>query len=184
MSKQGPAYARPERRRRLILDVPLGFGAPFTAVLIAVILVNLILLGAFLLHPSIQGVGLSPWYPLAVAAVEALLLAVALLFSVLTGKRILGPVLGVRRVLRSLAAGDLSQRVAVRDGEYFEDLIAETNQSLDALEARIRELRESLSGIDPYDADRDALAERLIDLGTGLHEIGLGCDEGPRRSDE
>lgn len=169
-----------DRRRSLIIDWRLQIGVSFALTLTVVLLINVGLILAFVLYPPARQIAVNLWYAIAIAGIEAILIAVALFYSLSESKRVVGPVQGIRRVLRAVRQGDLSQRVAARDGEHFEELIAETNQSLDALEEKFLEIRDLYAKIDPGVSDPEALEAALTELGRRINHLSTKRDGAPR----
>lgn len=134
-----------ERRSTLIADPPFQFGLILKAVLGGFILINLILVGTFLL----AGAGFdTPAQRLTlgglVAVVEVTALVIVFLVVRKISHRIAGPFRRVSEVAAALQQGDLTVRASVRSGDYFSEELTSLDQALQELRTRIQQMRESL----------------------------------------
>jgi methyl-accepting chemotaxis protein len=142
-------FVRPFQKRLVL------FQATYFTALIAALYFSLIAP----LFAAVQNTGLA--FDERVSSAEALLLIdrrvlpfclplLLLLFvhSVLISHRIAGPLYRFGAILRSLAAGDLSMRVRIRQHDYLQDECALLDAAVDTLRQRLSEIRSDARTLD------------------------------------
>ena len=160
-----------KEQRRLLIDN--GFQGNFTLVTVsaAILIFNALLIYGLLFHETFRYTTFSFGNALGIAVVEIAVAALALEYSLRTSKRLAGPIHGVQRVVRSLAEGDFTVRVALRKREYFKNKLEQINASLDVLEQQIVDLQSGLpeaqrelGAVDSPHPNWNALQRRIIRL--------------------
>ena len=68
-------------------------------------------------------------------------LAAASWLTLLLSRRLAGPLVGIRRQLKAVQAGDLGARVTLRRGDEYRELGEDINRVLDRQDTRLQELK-------------------------------------------
>lgn len=160
-----------QEQRRLLIDV--GFQGNFTLVTVsaAILIFNALLIYGLVFHETFRYTHFSFGNALGIAVVEIAVVALAVEYSLRTSKRLAGPIHGVNRVVRSLAEGDFTVRIAPRKREFFKNRLEEINASLDVLEQQmvdlqteLQEAQRELGAVDSPHPNWNALQRRIMAL--------------------
>lgn len=129
-------------RRKIVVNTRFQRLYVLSFVLVAVMVFNALLLYVVAFHDPLLFSRVSYFNPTGVALFELTMIAAATAYGLLRSRQLAGPVQGLLRVMRCLDEGDFSARLALRKGEFFEDVLHDFNGSLDRLEQRIVDLQE------------------------------------------
>ena len=173
-----------EKRRRLIVDKQFQHNFVLVAVLVAILLCNLLLIYGFLFYEPLLYARLTFTQAAGIAGVELIVIALAAAYGLTTSKKVAGPMQGILRVLRALDAGDFSARIAIRDGEYFNEVTRLINVSLDRLEGRVIDLKETANAVIPEVSSPELDSDHLISLRRQLDALTTRLDRQSQQSDE
>lgn len=155
-----------ERRSSLITNATFQLRWMVQAILASFILINAVLIVAFLVSGS--GLG-SPgdrlMLGLAVALTEVVGLFLIFRFARKHSNRIAGPVYRVRQVAQALAEGDLTSRARIREGDFFGEELATLDTAVTTLRERINGLRDAASRLQEGPPDQAAIKQLREQLG-------------------
>jgi methyl-accepting chemotaxis protein len=146
------------QQRRLIMGTMLG----------AILLINSLLVLALLFKPALLNF-VELGQTLALAALEALIVAGIGYFSLVFSHRIVGPAYALARDLKRLGKGDLTVRTQLRKGDFHTEVAEAFNLSVENLGSRIKTVKAAVTILEqqpdtPADT-RQALQALLRDLG-------------------
>lgn len=128
------------RRKIVVINKEFQHHYALMAVALAVLCTNLFIIARILL-PIEPPLELTVGMALAVAFIELLVIAVVWRGSILASHRIAGPVYVFARQIKAVGTGDLTARIKLRDKDKFKEEAAEMNAGLDALQARVDNLK-------------------------------------------
>lgn len=148
-----------ERRHSLIAIRSIQVPLILQSVLVSFILINLVLIIAFLVGVSLSGPVGRLYLAIAVAAVEILCLAGVFLAARKQSNQIVGPLYRVEEMAKRLRDGDLTARAEIRSGDYFVQQLGELDNALQDLHDRIHGLKRKV---------RDAGQEAPEEIGREL----------------
>lgn len=143
-----------ERRHSLIAISSIQVPLIFQSVLASFVLINVVLIIAFLAGTNLSGPMGRLYLAIAVVTVEILCLAGVFVAARKQSSQIVGPFYRVGELAKRLRNGDLTARAEVRSDDYFVE-------QLQALDGALQELHDRVHGLKQRvrDAGRDAPEE-------------------------
>lgn len=152
-----------EQRRQLLIKRRFQQSLILEVLLVTFILLNIIVIAGYLLIDSIADVQqLKHYLALMVAGVEVVGFAVVYRFNLKASHRIAGPVFVIERSLKQIGAGDLSFTMRLRQGDQFQEVRQQMNDSVDSLRQRIASAQRLARQIQSRDSTDSALVEQLV----------------------
>lgn len=136
------------QQRRLMMGTMLG----------GILLLNSLLVLSLVFQPALVG-AVEFGEIVALAAVEALVVAGIGYFSLILSHRIVGPAYALARDLKRLGEGDLTVRTRLRKGDFHGEVADAFNLSAETLCSRIKTLRAALT-----------ILEQQADVPPGIRE--------------
>jgi methyl-accepting chemotaxis protein len=164
------------RRTIIVINKQFQYQSSLLVAALAVLLVNLFLIGSMLL-PEATSLQLPTPYVVAIAAVELLLVAGIWYGSVRATHRIAGPVFVITRALKQLGEGDLSATVELRDTDMFQAEAAQINNSITALREKIAELQARARSVQHAHAAGGDIAAQLEQLESAVSALTTGKED-------
>lgn len=152
-----------ERRKSLIAIRSVQVPMILQAVLLSFILINLVLIAAFLVG---GGLGNPPgrlYLALAVAAVEIVCLLGVFVMARKQSNRLVGPIYRISELGARLKDGDLTARLDTREGDYFADQLGILDEAVSELHDRIHAIKGKLETLE-NDQRSQALDEVAEDI--------------------
>ncbi|MHC4133395.1 MAG: hypothetical protein ACYTDU_07335 [Planctomycetota bacterium] len=180
MSKQ-PSSKKKFRRWRYIIDwrQQMGFTVEIVAVLCGVCVIYSVGVHYLLGNETLFQVSIDRFREV-VLRVNAVYLAVSSgIFSLMAiglTHRFVGPAFNMRRVLKAMIKGDLSQKVHLRKRDYLKDLATEINTLRETLQERQQVVRD----LDRCLQERDLDAARELVTRLKLEAPAAKADEGEK----
>jgi len=151
------------RRHHLIILGTFQRKIITTAVLSAILLINVVLITWFLIDPVlISRIDTSDI--LVIALVEVAIIATISILSLLASNKIAGPMYAFDKVLKEIRGGDLSARLHLRPGDICHRVASEMNETFDDLDSRITVLKDNLirlQQLECHDTAQQALIEEM-----------------------
>lgn len=130
-----------ERRQSLIAIRSIQVPLILQSVLASFILINVVLIIAFLVGAGLSGPVGRLYLAIAVAAVEILCLAGVFFAARKQSSQIVGPLYRVEELAKRLRDGDLTARAEIRSGDYFVQQIGALDDALQDLHDRVHDLK-------------------------------------------
>lgn len=130
-----------ERRHSLIAIRSIQVPLILQSVLASFILINVVLVIAFLVGGALSGPVGRLYLAIAVAAVEIICLVGVFIAARKQTNRIVGPIYRIEELARRLKQGDLTARANIREGDYFTKQISELDDALQDLHDRLHDLK-------------------------------------------
>lgn len=158
-----------ERRHSLIAIRSIQTPMIFQSVLASFILINLVLIIAFLLGEGLSDPMGRLYLAIAIATVEIICLVGVFLVARKQSSQIVGPVYRIGELASRLKEGDLTVRANIRDDDYFADQVNTLNEAIQAIHDRLQDIQEDArtAGKDSEDSLADGLKEKLKWFRTG-----------------
>ncbi|TGD73915.1 hypothetical protein E4634_07170 [Mangrovimicrobium sediminis] len=164
------------RRRNYLINKPFQHRYAVTLVTLTVLLCN-----AFILYGMLfagRDALLVQGYDFLIVGLVELALVLGVWFtSIRASHRIAGPMYVITRELECVGEGELSKRIHLRDTDMFHAEAQRINQSLDALDSRVRAVQvaaRELRVAQQTGVDTAARLEELLSLLDGLRTSGEG----------
>lgn len=132
-----------ERRHSLIAIRSIQIPLILQSVLASFILINLVLIAAFLFGGAFANPVGRIYLGIAVAAVEIAYLVGVFVMARKQSSRIVGPLYRVQELAGRLKTGDLAARAEIRSDDYFREQIGALDEALQELHDRIDGLKQS-----------------------------------------
>lgn len=136
-----------ERRRSLIAIRSIQTPMIFQSVLASFILINLVLIIAFLLGEGLSNPVGRLYLALAVATVEIICLVGVFLVARKQSNQIVGPVYRIGELASRLKEGNLTARAHIRDDDYFADQVNALNEAIQAIHDHLQGVKEEAQNI-------------------------------------
>lgn len=156
-----------EHRKTKIINPSFQYRIAFTAVLVAVIGINLFVLLASLL-PEVVGLELvlskRSYYVIAIT--EVALIYLCWKWSIFATHRVAGPVYAIGRELCKLRDGDLMINISLRPRDEFRETSEMINSSIAHLRDKINEIKSMVSEL-----DAEPSAEKIGALKNSLNAL-------------
>lgn len=158
-----------ERRHSLIAIRSIQVPLILQSVLASFILINLVLIIAFLIGSGLADPMGRLYLAIAVAAVEIICLTGVFLAARKQSSRIAGPVYRIGELASHLKEGDLTARANTRDDDFFADQVSILNDAIQAIHDRLRDIQEDArsAGKDSEDTVSQSLKQKLEWFRTG-----------------
>lgn len=131
-----------ERRHSLIAIRSIQVPLILQSVLASFILINVVLIIAFLLGKGLSDPVGRLYLAIAVASVEIICLAGVFLAARKQSNQLVGPVYRIAELASRLKEGDLTARANTRDDDYFADQVNALNDAIQALHDRLQGVKE------------------------------------------
>jgi methyl-accepting chemotaxis protein len=157
-----------DRRRKLLIE---GYQYRFgmASLLALIILINSVLILDYLANGPLRQPG---WVQaVAVAVVEAAVLAVALYLIMRATHRLAGPILSLKRTAAALGEGDLSIVFTFRKGDYLHDVADVLNGSIGKLRARVSAVKALTAQLRQEVSGQERAAELVARIEEELHSL-------------
>lgn len=136
-----------ERRHSLIAIRSIQIPLILQSVLASFILINVVLIIAFLLGEGLSDPVGRLYLAIAVAAVEIICLVGVFLAARKQSSRIVGPVYRIGELASRLKEGDLTARANTRDDDYFADQVNVLNDAIQAIHDRLQGVKEEARNV-------------------------------------
>ncbi len=152
------------RRKTLLVNRKFQHRFAVVLVTLTVLLCNLVILFKLSI-PGENPLVLSAGGGILLGLVELVLVVGVWYASIRASHRIAGPVYVITREIRALAAGDLTARIHLRDGDMFREEADELNLSLEQLALRVDGIKNAareLQAAHSAGADSSARLEELM----------------------
>ncbi|MDD5758640.1 MAG: methyl-accepting chemotaxis protein [Desulfobulbaceae bacterium] len=110
--------------------------------------------------------------------ITALILAGVVFITVIYSHRVVGPLVGIKRVVKAVTAGDLTQAVHIRKKDAIQPMATALNTLIDSyrlkiqlIDQQVKSLQDSLNrpGDQPQPSEIAAQAKKISDTLTSLH---------------
>lgn len=131
-----------ERRHSLIAIRSIQVPLILQSVLASFILINVVLIIAFLLGKGLSDPVGRLYLAIAVASVEIICLAGVFLAARKQSNQLVGPVYRIAELASRLKEGDLTARANTRDDDYFADQVNALNDAIQVLHDRLQGVKE------------------------------------------
>lgn len=131
-----------ERRHSLIAIRSIQVPLILQSVLASFILINVVLIIAFLLGKGLSDPVGRLYLAIAVAGVEIVCLVGVFLAARKQSNQLVGPVYRIAELASRLKEGDLTARANTRDDDYFADQVNALNDAIQALHDRLQGVKE------------------------------------------
>lgn len=136
-----------ERRQSLIAIRSIQTPMIFQSVLASFILINIVLIIAFLLGEELSDPVGRLYLAIAVAAVEIICLVGVFMVARKQSSKIVGPLYRIGELASRLKEGDLTVRANTRDDDYFADQVNALNDAIKAIHDRLQGVKEEARNI-------------------------------------
>lgn len=158
-----------ERRHSLIAIRSIQTPMIFQSVLASFIMINLVLIIAFMLGEGLSNPVGRLYLAIAVAVVEIICLVGVFLAARKQSNQIVGPVYRIAELASRLQDGDLTARANTRDDDYFADQVNAVNDAIQAIHDRLHDIQEDVrsAGTDSEDSVFQGLKRKLEWFRTG-----------------
>lgn len=133
-----------ERRRSLIAIRSIQVPLILQSVLASFILINTVLIIAFLIGGALSGPIARLYLGMAVAAVEIICLVAVFMVARRQSSRIVGPFYRIEELAHRLKKGDLTARANIRTNDYFTEQVGALDDALRELHDRVHSLKEDV----------------------------------------
>ena len=148
------------RRHHLIILGSYQRKLIISAVMTAILLLNLVLITWFLVDPGLIG-KFETRDTFAIALVEVAIIAAIFVLSLFASNKIAGPMYAFDKVLKEIRAGNLSARLHLRPGDICHNVASEMNETFDELENRITAIKEILAKLQELEGN-DSTQQTLL----------------------
>ena len=128
------------RRKTVVINKKFQPHYALMFVAATVVLTNLLII-VRVLFPGAEPVNFTLGMSLTIGAIELLLIGSVWYGSLRMTHHIAGPVFVINRQIKNFADGDYSSRIRLRQGDAFQEEVAEINASLEKLERALEELQ-------------------------------------------
>lgn len=133
-----------ERRHSLIAIRSIQVPLILQSVLVSFILINIVLIAAFMLGGALSDPVGRFYVAVAVAVVEIVCLAGVFMAARKQSNRIVGPLYRVEELARRLSEGDLTARAEIRSDDYFVQQLGALDEALQVIHDRMNELKQDI----------------------------------------
>lgn len=131
-----------ERRHSLIAIRSIQVPFILQSVLASFILINVVLIIAFLLGEGLSDPVGRLYLAIAVAGVEIVCLVGVFLAARKQSNQLVGPVYRIAELAGHLKEGDLTARANTRDDDYFADQVNALNEAIQVIHNRLHDIQE------------------------------------------
>lgn len=135
-----------ERRQSLIAIRSIQVPLILQSVLVSFILINIVLIIAFLIGSAMADPVGRLYLAISIAAVEIICLAGVFFAARKQSNQIVGPIYRIGEFARRIREGDLTARVSTRDGDYFPDQVSALDDAVREIHDRLHEIKEQAQG--------------------------------------
>ena len=151
------------RRKRIVINPKFQQQYAIVSVVLTVFLTNILII--FLsLGPGEQKLELSPGTAWAIGIFELVLLAGVWYGTLKATHKVAGPVYKFVQHLKALGDGEVWTRVALRQGDMFQEEAESINASLDKLQQKVQAVQDAAKVIQLSQADGGPTADQLEKL--------------------
>jgi hypothetical protein len=148
------------RRKRIVINPKFQQQYAIVSVVVTVFLTNILII--FLsLGPGEQKLELSPGTAWAIGIFELVLLAGVWYGTLKATHKVAGPVYKFSQHLKALGDGEVWTRVALRQGDMFQEEAESINASLDKLQAKVQAVHDAAKVIQLSQADGGVTADQV-----------------------
>ena len=105
--------------------------------------------------------------------ITTLILAGVIFITVIYSHRVVGPLVGIKRVVKAVADGDLTQHVHIRQKDAIQPMAAALNTLIDTYKIKIQQVDQQakiLQGIFDHPGDQ-ALSSEIADQAKSIRDI-------------
>lgn len=133
-----------ERRHSLIAIRSIQVPLILQSVLASFILINLVLIIAFLIGSGLADPMGRLYLAIAVAAVEIICLTGVFLAARKQSNRLVGPIYRIEEFAHRLKEGDLTARITTRSGDYFPEQVSLLDEAVQEIHDRLHQVKDQI----------------------------------------